>query len=157
MLKQQRKTDSRPSPIGRSTRAGSGQVAAAQLNPKPAVESTATIGAAITFKGDVTGKGDVFVSGTVEGSVDLSDNEVTVEESGYVKGSIMAKNVRVKGKVVGDIEAVNQLTISSTGTVQGTIIAHRMQVEDGAKFMGRIDMDFDEGFGPARPVSSPAN
>ncbi len=157
MLKQQRKTDSRPSPVGRSTRAGPGQAAPAQLNPKPAVESTATIGAAITVKGDVTGKGDVFVSGTVEGSVGLSDNEVTVEESGHVKGRIVANNVRVKGKVVGDIEAVNRLTISSTGTVRGTIVAHRVQVEDGAKFKGRIDMDFDEGFGPARQVSTPAN
>ena len=157
MLKQQSKTGSRPSPVGRSAKAGSGRAVAAKLNPKPAVESTATIGAAITIKGEVKGKGDVFVSGTVEGTVDLSDNEVTIEESGHVKGSVVANNVLVKGKVVGDIEAVDQLTIGSTGTVQGTIVAHRVQVEDGAKFKGRIDMDFDERSGPARPASSPAN
>ena len=57
----------------------------------------------------------------------------------------MGKQVQVKGKVVGDIEALDKISISSTGTVRGTIVAPRVAVEDGAKFKGRVDMAIDEG------------
>ena len=134
MLKQPG-TKSGPQPVGSARKTG----------PEAVATSTATVGATITIKGDVTGKGDVFISGTVEGTVDLADNQVTIEGSGLVKGSIVGKQVQVEGKVVGDIEATEKIAIGSTGTIRGTIIAPRVAVEDGAKFNGRIDMDFDEG------------
>lgn len=133
MLKQPG-TKSGPQPAG----------AARKTGPEAIATSTATVGATVTIKGDVTGKGDVFISGTVEGSVDLADNQVTVEGTGRVRGSIVGKQVQIEGKVVGDIEAMEKIAISSTGAVQGTIIAPRVAVEDGAKFKGRIDMEFDE-------------
>ena len=119
--------------------------AARKTGPQAVATSTATVGATVTIKGDVTGKGDVFVSGTIEGTIDLADNQVTVEGTGRVKGRIVGRLVLVEGKVVGDIEAMEKIAISSTGSVQGTVIAPRVAVEDGAKFMGRIDMEFDEG------------
>ena len=134
MLKQPG-TKSGPQPVGSARKTG----------PEAVATSTATVGATITIKGDVTGKGDVFISGTVEGTVDLADNQVTIEGTGLVKGSIVGKQVQVEGKVVGDIEATEKIAIGSTGTIRGTIIAPRVAVEDGAKFNGRIDMDFDEG------------
>lgn len=116
-----------------------------KTGPKAVATSTATVGATVTIKGDVTGKGDVFVSGTIEGTIDLADNQVTIEGTGRVKGSIVGKRVQVEGKVVGDIEAMEKIAISSTGDVRGTIIAPRISIEDGAKFKGRIDMEFEEG------------
>ena len=117
--------------------------------------STATVGATIVIKGDITGTGDVFISGTVEGTIDLADNQVTIEGTGRVKGSIVGKRVQVEGNVVGDIKATEKIAISSTGAVQGTIIAPRVAVEDGAKFRGRIDMEFDSGLdAPAAAVLS---
>lgn len=134
MLKQPG-TNSGPQPAG----------AARETGPEAVATSTATVGANVTIKGDVTGKGDVFISGTIEGMIDLADNRVTVEGTGRVKGSVVGKQVQVEGKVVGDIEAMEKIAIGSTGAVQGTIIAPRVAVEDGAKFKGRIDMEFDEG------------
>ena len=151
MLKQPRKNSGR-SPAGAARKSGP---EAAAPQPQPVKASTATVGATIIVKGDVTGKGDVFVSGTVEGTIDLADNRVTVEGTGRVKGSIVGRQVQVKGKVVGDIEALEKLIISSTGTVRGTIVAPRLAVEDGAKFKGRIEMDFDEGQG-ARAAAGPS-
>ena len=119
--------------------------AARKTGPKAVATSTATVGATVTIKGDIAGKGDVFVSGTIEGTIDLADNQVTIEGTGRVKGSIVGKQVQVEGKVVGDIEAMEKVAISSTGDVRGTIIAPRVAVEDGANFKGRIDMKFNEG------------
>ncbi|MCZ0954806.1 MAG: polymer-forming cytoskeletal protein [Rhodospirillaceae bacterium] len=103
------------------------------------------MGATVTIKGDVTGEGDVFISGTIKGTIDLAENLVTIEGTGRVKGRIVGKRVQVGGKVVGDIEAMEKIAISSSGSVQGTIVAPRIAVEDGAKFKGRIDMELDEG------------
>ncbi len=66
---------------------------------------TATVGATIKIKGDISGKADIFVNGNIEGTVDLTDNDATVETSGRVQGSIVAKQVRIKGEVIGDIDA----------------------------------------------------
>ena len=119
--------------------------AARKAGPQSVATSTATVGATVTIKGDVTGEGDVFISGTIMGTIDLAENLVTIEGTGRVKGRIVGKRVQVGGKVVGDIEAMEKIAISSSGSVQGTIVAPRIAVEDGAKFKGRIDMEFDEG------------
>ncbi len=103
------------------------------------------MGATIAIKGDIAGKGDVVVSGTVEGSIDLADHRVTVEATGRVKGDIVGKQVQIKGRVIGDIEASDLLSVSSTGTVKGNIVAPRVAVEDGAKCECRIDMNFGGG------------
>lgn len=144
MLKQSG-TNSGPQPVGAARKNRPEATVAAQAKPEAVATSTATVGATITIQGDVTGKGDVFISGTIEGTINLARNRVTVEGAGRVRGSIVGKQVRVEGKVVGDIEAMEKLAISSTGAVQGTIIAPRVEVEDGAKIKGRIDMEFDEG------------
>ena len=120
-------------------------------------DSTATVGATIKIKGDISGKEDIFVNGSIEGTVDLANNDATVENSGRVQGSIMAKQVRIKGEVIGDIEAREKITIYATGTVQGTIISPRVEVEDGAKFKGRIDMDIDAGKEDVAALKHPKN
>ena len=143
MLKQPR-TNSGPPPAQAPRKAVPDKAASAQVKPEPVKASPATIGASIAIKGDITGRGDVFLSGSVEGTVDLPGNDVTVEQSGRVEGSIVSKQALVRGQVVGDIEALDKITISATGTVQGTIVAPRVVVEDGARFKGHIDMELDE-------------
>ena len=127
--------------------------APSRITPDAAGASTASVDATIIIKGDISGKGDLIVSGTIEGTVDLAHNFVSVEESGRVQGSIVAKRVRISGKVVGDVEALEKLTISASGKAQGTIAAPRIEVEDGAKFMGGVDMDFDDARAVAPSVS----
>ena len=112
-------------------------------------EETVTIGAAATIRGDITGKGDLAISGRVEGTVDLPDNDANIEATGFMDGGILAQNVNIRGRVQGDIEARSKVTIFATGAVIGTIVAPRIQIEDGAKFKGRIDM------GVSKPAAAP--
>ena len=123
--------------------AGSGGNAAkpaAEAAQRSQVEETVTIGAAATIRGDITGKGDLVIGGRVEGTVDLPENDANLEATGFMDGGILAKNVNIRGKVQGDIEARRKVTIYATGAVIGTILAPRIQIEDGARFKGRIDM-----------------
>ena len=113
--------------------------------PPPAGNAaTPTIGATMTIKGDLVGKEDVLVRGRLEGSVILKDNDIVIEESGEVEGSIIAKHVLIKGQVNGDIQGLDKVTIFATGRVQRTITAPRVVLEDGGRFKGMIDMPLDE-------------
>ena len=99
------------------------------------------IGPSIKIKGEVTGEEDLLIQGTVEGTVDLGNNEVTVGDSGKVYADVKAKNIRIDGEVTGDIDGGEKVVISRSGNVKGNIVAPRVTLEDGAIFKGSIDMD----------------
>ena len=132
---------------------GSASSTATGLGPsagvsQPIAEPTVDVGAAITFTGDVSGHADLFVRGTVEGSIKLCCSNAIVERSGHVGGPIRARQVQIRGTVIGDIEALEKITIMSDGKVEGRVTAPRICVEDGAKFNGVIEIRPD-GVEPA--------
>ncbi|NKC00601.1 MAG: polymer-forming cytoskeletal protein [Pseudomonadales bacterium] len=118
--------------------------------------STAMIGQSIQIKGTVTGAENLVIEGTIEGSVELPDHDLTVGESGQVTADLDAKNVKVDGQVTGDIKGSEKVVISKTGRVRGNITAPRVTLEDGAKFKGSIDMDPGETAKPAAKVEPKA-
>jgi cytoskeletal protein CcmA (bactofilin family) len=115
--------------------------------------SAAMIGQSINIKGTITGKENLIVEGTVEGSISLPDNDLTVSESGKVTADLSAKSVNVGGQVTGDISGTEKVVVSKTGRVRGNIVAPRVTLEDGAKFKGSIDMDPGEASKPAGKVA----
>ena len=122
------------------------------------------IGQTIKVKGNITGNENLIIEGTVDGSVDLPQHDLTIGETGQVVANLSAKTVRVDGQVTGDVAGSEKVIISKTGRVNGNLIAPRVTLEDGAKFKGSIDMDPDGDKGGAgaavnkasgRPDSSP--
>lgn len=113
------------------------------------------IGPSIKIKGEVTGDEDLVIKGSVEGTVDLANYEVTIGESGKVKADIKGKTVTVNGEVTGDITGGEKVIIAKTGHVRGNIIAPRMTLEDGAVFKGSIDMDPSGATSHRGPTSAP--
>lgn len=117
------------------------------------------IGQSIKIKGEITGSEDLVIRGTVEGTVDLTDHEATVGETGKVKADIKGKTVTINGEVTGDVSGGEKVIISKTGRVRGNIVSPRVMLEDGAVFKGSIDMDPGEAAkkGPtAAPEPKPA-
>ena len=99
------------------------------------------IGPSIKIKGEVSGDEDLLIQGRVEGTISLKAHEVIVGESGQVFADILAKTIKIDGKVQGDITGTENVVISKLGNVRGNIIAPRVLLEDGAVFKGSIDMD----------------
>ena len=99
------------------------------------------IGPSIKIKGEVTGDEDLLIQDTVEGTVELSSNELTIGQSGQVSADLTAKSIRIDGSVTGDISGHENVVISKTGNVRGNVVAPRVTLEDGAIFKGSIDMD----------------
>lgn len=137
-------TNAGQAPAGAAVNAGQEADAEPRAKPGPVTASTTATGATLAIEGELTGTGDVPVSGTVEGTVEVAANRVTVEGTGRVEGRIVDRQVRVKGEVDGDIEALDTLGIDSTGTVRGTIVAPRIEIRKGATLKCRIDTGFDE-------------
>jgi cytoskeletal protein CcmA (bactofilin family) len=105
--------------------------------------AAATIGPCIQINGDVTGNEDVRIEGRVEGTINLSDNVLTVGKEGQINATITARAIFVEGKVEGDLKSDEQIVIRSSGNVRGNIVAPRVTLEDGCKFKGSVDMDVE--------------
>ncbi|HEX7035110.1 MAG TPA: polymer-forming cytoskeletal protein [Pseudomonadales bacterium] len=107
----------------------------------PTTRGVAMIGKTITIKGDITGEENLVIEGTVDGTVQLKSNDLTIGQSGRVNANLSANVVRIDGEVKGDIVGREKVVITKTGRVQGNIVGPRVTLEDGAKFKGSIDMD----------------
>jgi cytoskeletal protein CcmA (bactofilin family) len=113
------------------------------ISPTTRSRTAATIGPSIQISGDVTGNEDVRIEGRVEGTVNLSDNVLTIGKEGQINATANARSIFVEGKVEGDLKADEQIVIQSSGNVRGNIVAPRVILEDGCKFKGSIDMDVE--------------
>ncbi len=99
-----------------------------------------TIGAQITINGRLTGDEEVTVQGTIEGTIALN-NRLSVDEGGRVVADVEADSVSVRGYLEGDVVARDIVQLLAGSTVTGNIRAPRINIEEGARFRGNIDMD----------------
>lgn len=100
----------------------------------------ANIGKSISIKGDLTGNEDLVIEGTVEGKVDLPNNELTIGSEGKVRADVHAKSVIVVGTVSGNVSAVERVEIQATGLVEGDVRGPRLVIQEGARLNGSVDM-----------------
>ncbi len=101
----------------------------------------AILGPSIHFRGDVIGQEDLLVLGNIEGTVLLNDKSLTVGPSGIVRANIQARIITVEGQVQGDLTGSKGIIIRKSGKVTGNLTSPRVNLEDGSKFKGSIDME----------------
>ena len=101
----------------------------------------AVIGHEVKVQGDLTGKEDLIINGTVEGSINFQENNVFIGEKGRVNADVTANCIVVEGDVKGGIRANEQITIKPTGRVFGDLRAPRVILNDGCQFKGSVDME----------------
>jgi cytoskeletal protein CcmA (bactofilin family) len=106
------------------------------------------IGKSVIIKGEVTGSESLCIEGKIEGAITLPENAVTIGRNGQVNATINAREVVVQGKVIGNVDAIDRLNVRSEGSLTGDVIAHRIMVEDGAFFKGKIDIRNSPEGGP---------
>jgi len=112
----------------------------ASSSSKPSLGDRSTIGKSLLIKGEITGTESLHIEGTVEGTVNLPDDRVTVGRNGRVSADIAAREIVVLGEVVGSCEASDHLDIRNEGSLCGDVIVSRISVEDGAFLRGSIDV-----------------
>lgn len=110
------------------------------VKPATSPMDQAHIGRSLVIKGEVTGSESIFIDGRVEGTINFTDNRVTVGRNGHVAANIIAKEVVIMGKVQGNVECADRLDIRSEGMLAGDVITHRISVEEGAILKGGVEV-----------------
>ena len=93
----------------------------------------------IRIKGEITGKEDLFVDGTLEGKLDIGNASCTVGPNGKVKADISAREVIIRGNVDGKVEGVERVQLWNTSRVTGEVRTERLAIEDGAVLRGKVE------------------
>lgn len=95
----------------------------------------------LTVTGRLHCRGRILVNGTVEG--DVHAPQVVVGVDGYVRGTLLADEARIQGRVDGRIIAF-RVVVEGTAAIQGQIFHHELEMAADA---------FLDGRAPWRPVN----
>lgn len=117
-----------------------------------------SIGKSVKVVGQIYSKEDLFVDGTVEGTLEASEHKLTIGPHGAIQASIKAREVLVLGTIQGNVEAFDRLEIRKDAKLLGDIRTARIVIEDGAYFKGSIDIIKPEPVkaSPKPPAPAPA-
>jgi cytoskeletal protein CcmA (bactofilin family) len=107
--------------------------------------ATACISQGIRIKGEVTGKEDLFIDGSIEGKLDMSGGSVTIGPNGKVIADIQAREIIVRGSVQGKLSGRDRVQLWNTGSVTGEVQTDRLSIEDGAVFRGKVEAGKPQG------------
>ena len=99
-----------------------------------------TIGGSVVIKGEVSGSESLYIEGRIEGTVDFTDQRVTIGRDGIVAANITAGEVVILGKVQGNIQCSDRLEIRSEGSLTGDVVTQRISVEDGSLLKGGVQV-----------------
>jgi cytoskeletal protein CcmA (bactofilin family) len=98
------------------------------------------IGKSVQIKGELTGSEDLYLDGSIEGTVDLRDHSLIIGPNGKIKAGISARDLVVHGRVEGNITATGRVELRKSCTLIGDVSTQRIVIEDGAFFKGAIDI-----------------
>jgi len=94
------------------------------------------IGETLQLEGDLRSAGSIDVAGLINGNIFVS--EMTVEETGSVRGALEATSVEINGHVEGKIIA-ETIIIGKTAVIKGDIFFRKtLKTEEGADIDGYI-------------------
>jgi cytoskeletal protein CcmA (bactofilin family) len=102
----------------------------------------AVLGQGLRVRGRVRGDGDLRIEAQVEGDVSVS-GALELGEGSRVQGAVSASSVAIAGELEGDIEAQGAVSIGATGALRGDVVAGEITLEEGGRFHGTIQADFD--------------
>ncbi len=137
-------------PLARHPEASGEAGVGASVSVSPVVEPGAKrgegshLGPSLTVRGDLLAAEDLYFDGKLEGSLSVPNHCAVIGPRAQVKADIDAKEIVVQGNVQGNLRAADRVQIRLSGAVQGDIVTSRIQIEDGANFRGRIEIQRPE-------------
>lgn len=97
------------------------------------------IGRSTVVQGTLRSNGNVNISGTIEGNVEV-EGRTMVMAGGVVEGEVASTSAEIGGTVKGRVTVRERLVLKATAVVEGDIRASKLVVEDGAQFNGKCEM-----------------
>lgn len=145
-------------PLARPTPAipGTGGMASAE----PDTGRRLIVGREIQLSGEISACDTLVVEGRVEAS--LSDSQkLEITETGSFKGDVQIDEAIIAGRFEGNLVARRKLVIRATGRIEGNVRYGDIEIEEGGRIIGQVDVvDSEAAFPPtaeAAPVEERAN
>jgi len=101
--------------------------------------SPTLIGMGSTLTGNLVCKGDLVVSGTVNGNVQ-AEGSLTLADSGYWQGDITVATAIIAGEILGNLVITDRLEIRKSARIRGTIRAKTIAIATGAVIDGDMSI-----------------
>jgi len=120
----------------------------APVQPVASPAGHSSIGKGITVRGEISGADGLYLDGTVEGTICIPGERVTVGREGRVIAPhsarsapcIRAREIVILGAVMGNVEAEDRVDMRAQASLTGDVSTRRVSIEDGAYFRGGIDI-----------------
>ncbi|HSV10786.1 MAG TPA: polymer-forming cytoskeletal protein [Hanamia sp.] len=96
------------------------------------------IGEGYIFTGELRGASVIRIEGKIIGNVNV-EGGVVLGEKGKIEGDIHTRSAIIYGTISGNVKA-NQLEIKKTGCVNGDITTDTLEIELGAQYNGKLNM-----------------
>ena len=94
------------------------------------------VGETMQLEGDLRTSGSIDIAGLINGNIFVS--EMTVTETGSIRGSVEASSIEINGHVEGKITA-DTVIVGKTAVIKGDIFfRHTLKTEEGANIDGYI-------------------
>lgn len=101
-------------------------------------EISTIIGEGYVFTGELQGSSVIRIEGKIVGNVNVNGG-VILGEKGVIEGDIITTSAIIFGTVNGNVKTT-QLEIKKTGHVTGEITTNTLEIELGAQYNGRLNM-----------------
>ncbi len=97
--------------------------------------------AGTNIKGDLDSKGSVRLDGKLEGNIKILGN-LEISSGASVTGEhLEVDNLILHGEVRANVTAKGKITITKAGRLYGDVKASALDIESGAVFSGRSEMN----------------
>ena len=94
------------------------------------------VGETMQLEGDLRTSGSIDVAGLINGNIFVS--EMTVKETGSIRGAVEATSIEINGHVEGKISA-DTVVVGKNAVIKGDIFfKHTLKTEEGADIDGYI-------------------
>ena len=99
---------------------------------------TAAVSRGLKFRGEISGQGDFFYDGEFEGMGHRDDGTFTIGPNARVNAEIEARQIVVRGEVIGQLRARERVHILSTAKLTGNMETRGIIIEDGAELHSKV-------------------
>jgi len=100
------------------------------------------LGEQTSFEGTLISRDNITIHGKVKGRIECQ-GKVVADEKANIEADIVAEEVVISGRVLGNVSAKTRLEICSGAVLQGDIKTPRLVIGDGSKLDGNCKMVLD--------------
>lgn len=106
--------------------------------------------------GDIIADSNIRIDGEVQGNVSCAA-KVVIGENAHIKGNLTCNEADVEGSVDGDLMIDSLLILREKSKVKGNIRTAKIEVNQGAIFLGNCDMGGKSSSNKQVPVNNKKN